>query len=56
MKRIRNILFCIILALASSQNVAMRPDEVEALMRAMNKPKVAHTLPDENFAGDDDLP
>ncbi len=51
MKRFRNALFCIVLALASATGAPMRPDEVEELMRAMNQPKVAHTLPDENPSG-----
>jgi hypothetical protein len=52
MKRVRNVLFCIILAVASSAGIPMRHDEVEELMQAMNQPKVAHTLADENDAGD----
>ncbi len=31
----------------------LRPDEIEELMRAVNQPKVAHTLPDETDRGDD---
>jgi hypothetical protein len=47
----RNALFCIVLALASAAGMPMRPDEVEELMQAMNQPKVAHTLQDEEWAG-----
>ena len=32
MKRVRNVLFCIILAVASSAGIPMRHDEVEELM------------------------
>jgi len=34
----------------------MRPEEIEALMAAMNTPKIAHVLPDENNNGDDPIP
>ena len=54
LSKLRNILFCVLLAASSIQGVPMRADEVESLMAAMREPKVAHTLPDENQAGDDD--
>lgn len=47
MRRLRDVFFCIVLALASASGVPMRADEVEELMHAMNQPKVAHTLQDE---------
>ena len=56
MKRFRNIFFCLTLALASIANVPMRPEEVEELLRSMNKPKVAHVLPMENDGGEPPLP
>ena len=43
-RRIRNILICLCLAAASFHGVKMRHDQVEALMEAMRKPKVAHVL------------
>jgi hypothetical protein len=56
MSRLRNVLFCIVLALASSAGVPMRADEVEELMQAMNQPKVAHTLQDERRDDDPLIP
>ena len=53
-RKLRDVLFCVILALSSIQGVPMRADEVEALMAAMREPMVAHTLPDENHNADDD--
>jgi len=53
MRRIRNLSICLVLAAASLHNIKMRPDQIEALMEAMRKPKVAHTLPDEQYKGDD---
>ncbi len=52
MNRMRNALFCVVLALASAAGMPMRQDEVEELMRAMNQPKVAQTLQDESWSGD----
>jgi hypothetical protein len=51
--KIRNVMFCLVLGLGSLQGVPMSAEEVEALMAAMNTPKVTHVLPDENFNGDD---
>lgn len=50
---IRNLFICVVLAANSLHGAAMRPDEVQALMEAMNMPKVAHEVPDENYNGDD---
>lgn len=44
MKRFRNALFCIVLALASATGAPMRPDEVEELMLAMSQPKVVTVI------------
>ncbi len=54
LRKLRNVLFCAILAVSSVRGVPMRADEVEALMAAMREPKVAHTLPDEDHDGDND--
>jgi hypothetical protein len=48
MKRLRDVLICLVLAFASAAGAPMRADEVEALMSAMNQPKLAHTLRDED--------
>lgn len=52
MRRIRNVLLCVVLFMAAFHGQKMRPDEVEELMRAMSQPKIAHTLRMEE--GDDD--
>ena len=52
MKRLRDVFLCIVLAAASAAGIPMRPDEVEELMRAMNQPKVAHTLREEDREDD----
>jgi len=51
---IRQIFICVVLAANSAHGTYMRPDEVQALLEAMNEPKVAHVLPDDNYSGDDD--
>lgn len=50
---LRKLLFGGMLGLASLMGTAMRPEEIEALMRDMNVPKVVHVLEDENDASDD---
>jgi hypothetical protein len=45
---------CIILALNSLHGVNMRQDQIQELMDAMNAPKVAHVLRDEQDNGDDE--
>jgi len=52
MRRIRNVMICVVLAAASLHNVRMRPDQIEALMEAMREPKVAHVLQEERDNGD----
>ena len=52
MRRIRNVMICVVLAASSLHNVRMRPDEIEALMEAMREPKVAHVLQEEQDSGD----
>jgi hypothetical protein len=46
-------MFCFVLGFGSLLGVPMCPEEIEALMANMNKPKIAHVLPDEDFHGDD---
>jgi hypothetical protein len=52
MRRIRNAIVCLVLAAAALHNIRMRPDQIEELMEAMRKPKVAHTLQVEQDNGD----
>jgi hypothetical protein len=51
--KLRNVMFCFVLGFGSLLGVPMCPEEIEALMANMNKPKIAHVLPDEDFHGDD---
>jgi hypothetical protein len=51
-QRLRGVFLCLVLCAALSMGAPMRPEEVEELMRALNQPKVAHTLPDETDDGD----
>lgn len=50
----RNVMICLVLAANSLHGVYMRHDQVQELMDAMNKPKVAHTLRKEHDNGDDE--
>jgi GNAT superfamily N-acetyltransferase len=47
-------MICIILAMNSFHGTYMRHDQVQELMDAMNTPKVAHVLREEDDSGDDD--
>jgi hypothetical protein len=49
-------MFCLVLGLGSLQGAPMCPEEIEALMAAMNTPKIAHLRPEENNNGDDPVP
>ena len=51
---IRNLMICIILAMNSLHGAYMRHDQVQELMDAMNTPKLAHVLREEDDSGDDD--
>jgi hypothetical protein len=52
MRRLRDVFFCVVLAAASAAGMPMRANEVEELMRAMNQPKLAHTLREEDREDD----
>ena len=54
LRLIRNFMICIILAANSLHGVYMRHDQVQELMDAMNRPKVAHVLREEHDNGGDD--
>lgn len=43
--RLRMLLLCVPLALASVMGVSMRAEEIEELMSLANKPKIAYVLP-----------
>ena len=51
-KRLGGVFLCLVLCGALGMGAQMRPDEIEELMRALNQPKVARTLPDESDDGD----
>ena len=51
-QRLRTIILCFVLELGALSGVPMRPNEIEDLMRTLNQPKVAHTIPDESKKGD----
>lgn len=52
-QRLGKVFFCVALGFAAFGGACMRPDEIEDLMAAMNRPKVAHTLPENRENGDD---
>ena len=52
-KRSLNAFLCVVLAFGSIGGVVMRPEEIEELMDTMNRPTIAHTLPDDLETGDD---
>ena len=54
-KALRKLCFGGMLCLASMMGAAMRPEEIEALMRDMNVPKIVHSIEDENDQGDDPM-
>ena len=49
MRRLRNVLMAFLLGLAVMAGAPVRVEEIDELMEAMNQPKVAHTLAEENF-------
>jgi hypothetical protein len=51
-RRLRTIACCTILELGTLIGVPMRPEQIDHLMRAMNVPKIANTIPEEADGGD----
>ena len=51
--RLRTIFVCMMLEYAVMFGTAMRPEQIEALLRTMNRPALAHVDPDENDRGDE---
>ena len=49
---IRVITLCLVFGFASLHGIKMRPEEIQELMHQTNQPKIAHSMPDENDAGD----
>ena len=52
-KSLRTILTCVVLEVGVLSGVPVRPEHIQELMHLMTTPKVAHTSPDERYAGDD---
>jgi len=52
-QRLGKVFFCVALGFAAFGGVYMRPEEIEDLMDTMNRPKIAHTLPESRDNGDD---
>jgi hypothetical protein len=50
--RLRTLLVCSMLEFAALLGLPMRPEEIEELMRTMNQPTLARTIPDETDSGD----
>ena len=48
--RLRTIFVCSMLEFAVLFGLPMRPEEIEKLMRTMNRPTLAHVLPKANAA------
>ena len=54
--RLRTIFACLMLEWAALGGTAMRPEQIEELMRTMTRPALAHVNPDEHEHGNDHDP
>jgi hypothetical protein len=52
-QRLGKLFFCAVLGFAAFGGACVRPEEIEDLMACMNRPKVAHTLPENWENGED---
>jgi len=50
--RLCKLLVCLVLAFGSMTGTFMRPDEIQELMRTMNRPVVEMTIPEESDKDD----
>jgi hypothetical protein len=50
--KLRAILLCVALHIGVTFGVPMCPEEIQELMRRIQRPKIAHTLPDASDSGD----
>src|SRR5712691_6053299 len=55
-KKARVLMVCVSLQFGVLAGVPMRPDEIQELMHRMNVPVLAHVLPADTDADDDDAP
>ena len=51
--RLRTLFCCAVLEIGALFGIPMRPEQIQELMHAMNKPKVAQTNPERAAAGDE---
>ena len=51
--RLRTIFVCAMLEYAAMFGTAMRPEQIQELMQTMNRPTLAHVIPDESDDGRD---
>ena len=54
--RLRTMLVCSMLEFAALLGLPMRPEQIEELMRTMNQPKLARTIPNEADHDDNEKP
>ncbi len=55
-QRARVLMLCLSLQFGVLAGVPMRPDEIQELMHRLNVPALAHVLPSDTDADDDDAP
>ncbi len=53
-RRLRTVACCAILQLGTVIGVPMRPEQIQELLRSLNTPKIAHTMPEESHRDDED--
>jgi hypothetical protein len=51
-KRIRTVFACCVLEFGALIGLPMRPKEIDNLLRTMNQPEIARTMPDESDTDD----
>lgn len=54
--RLRTILVCSMLEFAALVGMPMRAEQIQELMRTMNRPTIAHVVPAEDEHGDGEPP
>jgi hypothetical protein len=50
-QRLRGLFVCAMLEFAALTGMPMRPEQIEELMQTMNRPKLAHEMPEESTKG-----
>lgn len=54
-ERLRTCLCCIALEMGALTGVPMRPEQIQDLLHALNRPKVAQTDPEQDTQGADNV-